>query len=632
MPTVVEVTQFIEANWPHIWWFPNWYLGVPLRFVTGPLVPFVIIAIRRLTSLTLHQSYLLLIVLGWLFGTLGMRALVKEFGGNLRQIRWTTVLFLLWPFHLLLLTYSNGLHHLIIVLLPWFLLTWVKHLKDGNRRNLWLAVVLASVLLLIDVTSLLPLIISIVALVLVYRNTNGWEKGLVEGTLVLLTAMSLSTIWYTPRFWWVLLGNPSFGGKPLSNIIPFVLQLVQALIPLVLGVWVVQKRYRLMNKLTQFGVLFGGSFLFLTLIRFMSDVDFWMDWTGYFLELQLAVAILGVVAIARCIKRWYLLYLVILILTIIDGVVVYTSFKTNTTFKSYKEKITQMIRQQVEPGQRVFLSGSPVFWLGVDYSRVLSWSFPQTASLVQNDPGSLGGYEPGKIGLQQVRGGKDEVSTHPTWAMGAYQIREGKNPDLLKSWLMTLGVSQILLHEKNSQEYFHDFKNLERFGSLTPTTESNGDILYKVEASFARWADPKILQVKTPKEGSDAVALSNYVNSLGEEVKAGYVTPTQIEIELDSFKKDQYLSLAITFDKRWQVKEDGVRLTPDALGNIVVMPEAEINQLTLEYKETWLDTWFGMGISGLCILLLIKAERVTAWIRQKIPSLSSSEVDEEQQY
>ncbi len=47
--------------------------------------------------------------------------------------------------------------------------------------------------------------------------------------------------------------------------------------------------------------------------------------------------------------------------------------------------------------------------------------------------------------------------------MGAYQIREGDDPDLLKDWLAALGVSRVLVHEEGSQEYFHDFKNTTRF-------------------------------------------------------------------------------------------------------------------------------------------------------------------------
>ena len=61
VPTIVEVIQFIENNWPHIWWFPNWYLGLPLRFVTGPVVPLVVLGIHKISGFSVGTAYLIFV-------------------------------------------------------------------------------------------------------------------------------------------------------------------------------------------------------------------------------------------------------------------------------------------------------------------------------------------------------------------------------------------------------------------------------------------------------------------------------------------------------------------------------------------------------------------------------------------
>ncbi|MEK7166253.1 MAG: hypothetical protein AAB874_05600, partial [Patescibacteria group bacterium] len=486
VPTIVEVIQFIENNWPHIWWFPNWYLGLPLRFVTGPVVPLVVLGIHKISGFSVGTAYLIFVGCMWLVGGVGLKSLVSELGGGKKSGWLACLLFLMLPAHLFLLSYGNGLHHLTISMLSAIIFIWLKALKKWNILWPVLLILLISLTLLIDVGGILAVVVAGITVIFLGPRQD-WLEGWVKLILVVLTAISIATIWYTPRFWWILLGNPSFGGKPLANVIPFILQLLQAIIPLLLGVWFVQKRYRLTDKLTLFGVLFGSSFLFLTLIRFLSDVDFWMDWTGYFLELQLAVSVLGGILLSRYIKRWYITLIIISILTISNGAIFFKLYKPNEKDSVYKKGILQMISSQVLPGSRVFLSGSPVFWLG---------------AVKQN--------------LLQVRGGRDEVSTHPTWAMGAYQIREGIDIEILRNWLSVFGVSELIYHSESSREPFKDFKNPERFKEFSEVISDSPNTVITFNAFIARRADPEITVVAKPKEGSDKEALAAYQKTLGD--------------------------------------------------------------------------------------------------------------------
>ena len=173
---------------------------------------------------------------------------------------------------------GNGLRNLALCLLPWVLFFFKRSVKTAQTVDLLLTAIFCSLMLLIDIGSFLSIIVGLIILIFIYKNSRILEEGIIFGLLVILTSLSLATIWYTPQFWLTLLGNPSFGGKPLLNVISFIWQLILSLVPIILGFWIVQKRYKLTVKLTQFAILFLASFGFLTLVRFVSDIDFWIGW------------------------------------------------------------------------------------------------------------------------------------------------------------------------------------------------------------------------------------------------------------------------------------------------------------------------------------------------------------------
>ena len=110
--------------------------------------------------------------------------------------------------------------------------------------------------------------------------------------------------------------------------------------------------------------------------------------------------------------------------------------------------------QQSNNSPLVFLSGTTAFWLN---------------SLVD---------------VVQVRGGADQAAVHPTWRQSAWEIREGKSADDAEEALKSLKVNYLVVHTEESREFYHDFKNPEKFEqieSLSKIYESRGDIIYKVK-------------------------------------------------------------------------------------------------------------------------------------------------------
>lgn len=591
VPTIVEITDFIETNWPHIWWFPNWYLGVPLRFVTGPIVPLLTIMLGKISGLSIETSYILLIGSLWTLGSIGVKKLVYELGAG-KWVGWSaSVFFLLLPGHIWLFSYGNGLNHIVISLLPWASLVWLRAQQSWKAGWVFATISLLSIVLLIDVGSLLALLVLAAVLILIQEKSRWLDSG-IKSILLLLTAIFVATVWYTPRFWWTLLGNPSFAGKPLSQVIPFIIQLLEALIPLVLGAWFVQTRYRFRYRLIRFGVLFGASFLFLTVIRFLSDVDFWMDWTSYFLELQFALALVLSVLVNRVIQRYktiqIVVFLIISILTIIDGGLVYWLYKADEKIVAYRNDVQNLVGNTGE-NERLFLSGSPVFWLG---------------------------------GILQVRGGRDEASTHPFWARGAYVVREGEREEELAAWFKALGISYVLVHSEGSREYFRDFKNTERFAGFPLIVQNSGDSFYDTGGDIARFASVELRTLDFRRFAKEGELLARYAELLEEPMLFWYDRPDLIRLDPLEKKldRDRLISLAVTYDRNWRATTG--KLQKDVLGNMLVLPDTQVAEIVLEYNEPLMSWGWGSAATIISLWLLLNADKLGSVLSRKLSTFS----------
>lgn len=611
VPTIVEIISFINKNWPDIWWYPHWYLGVPLRFITGPIVPLITLIIGKVTSQNIGVSYAILIALSMLLGIIGFQKLLKALGGGKNIIRLSTLFYLLLPINFFLFSFGNGLHHITSFLLPWPLYFYLRLLEkeggpDTPKSQYYLTTVATlvsiSILFMIDFGVVLPLIIGMFAIFANAKKNDQTLVAIVRSIALLLCAFSISVIWYSPGYFWTVLGNPSFGGRPLSNVIPMVLKLLQALLPVVIGVWVVQKKVTVKSRLTYFAILFGASFLVLTLIRMASDIDFWIDWSSYGLELQFVGAILLGLTFRRYIKRQIIILFSICILTIIDLFVGYKLFFQTADF-DFKQHITTMVGQNTNESQRWFLSGSPVFWLPTN----------QTSA------------------LHQVRGGKDSVSIHPTWAMGAYQIREGKNAELTSAWLEALGVTHALVHTDKSQEYFHDFKQVEKFELFEKISTSDTDRIYTTGFDIARNADPTLLELSSPKNGEDK-SVVRYADLLGAPARMTSLSPSALQIESENLEQDELVWLSHKYNKNWTIVEGKGQLKKDSFGNTLLIPYDGSTRWILKYKEQWGSWVFGIFLFGLSALLLISSKWLATLVLQKIPSLGVQEEDEHDNY
>jgi hypothetical protein len=283
-----------------------------------------------------------------------------------------------------------------------------------------------------------------------------------------------ATIWYSPSYWWQILWAPSFAGKPLFKVIGQLGQLLP--LSLAIGLAVFSGKNRIVNRqsaVVKFCFYWLFIFGFLSLVRFISDPDFWLDWSAYGLEIQLGLAVFGGLLLNRfqIAKRhsqgvaqaqhhlrdsgWRVIFITVycLLFTVVFKNRVLGTLQKNIT-KSVEYKIGQSLSKTLKPGERVFLSGSSVFWLNAFFD------------------------------IHQMRGGVDRAAVHPTWRKAAWEIREGKKAEKTLKWLKDLNVSWLVVHGESSKEFYHDFKYPEKFEGikgLNKVYDKAGDRIYKLE-------------------------------------------------------------------------------------------------------------------------------------------------------
>jgi len=277
----------------------------------------------------------------------------------------------------------------------------------------------------------------------------GWkrvEEKAKKSLWFVMGSLLLATLWYTPGYWLTLLGAPSLAGKGLLSVIFWLGKLLPTALALGMAIFAVRffkKRYLLRD----FCFYWLFIYFFLSLLRFLSDPDFWMDWMAYGTELQLGLAILGGWFLGNWAKQagkksagvktgiiFVTTILFIVWLSIFNQFVLGVLQKDIT--QSVEYRIGSQLNEIAKSGERVFLSGTTAFWLNAFFD------------------------------IPQVRGGVDQASVDSNWRKAVWEIREGTESEKSIKWLKELNVSYLVVHTQGSEEFYHDFVYPEKFEEI----------------------------------------------------------------------------------------------------------------------------------------------------------------------
>lgn len=501
IPVHIALARFLEERLGilgNLGNYPYWYLGTtPFRYLTGPILPALLIfAHKFFPKANLFEIFWGVLVAFWAFGGWGVFRLVRELAdqgdrGNRRDKGrgiLAAVFYLFGPIAPFLFRFSDGLSLMAFSVVPWALLGYLRFLRGrdwGDKRNrgnqggwgfrgFWGSLGLMVFVLLLDISVLPTLILGMAA---VFLATTGWKKAeeKIKSSLVLLFfSFLVATVWYSPGYWWQLLVSPSFAGKPLLGVIGQLGQVLPTALAITLAT-VSSKIIKSKDKVLKFCSYWLFIFGCLTLLRFVADPDFWLDWSGYGTELQLGLAVLGGLAVNRFLGRlrsqilnskkqicivkikYFFFFICIFAIYFLLFTVAFNHYILSTLqpdiSQTVEYRIGEWLDKRVEKGERVFLSGTTVFWLNAFFD------------------------------IRQVRGGKDEVSVHPDWREAAWEIREGEEAERTLRALGRLGITYLVVHTEKSREFWHDFVYPEKFEGATGLEkiyEESGDRIYEV--------------------------------------------------------------------------------------------------------------------------------------------------------
>lgn len=530
IPLTVALVKFV-AEGGSIWGnYPYWYLGsTPFRYLTGPVVPAVILSLHALFGgYSLFDWSLVLIVAAWLVAALGWGFLAWQLLGKRRVGVLVGVLYLLLPWHIVS---ALALGEVSVVVAssfgPWVLVSFIslahqlkkssaKHNLDSDSSNSaslrptltsglnvsrlgnwarfvmflnWFTsftlvpIILLAVLLLINTVASIPTILGLLILGLVlYKHPT---EGLKRAGLVVFFGGLLTIWWYDPGYWLRILFAPSFGGRSVIGTIWYVVGLARTLVPVVLAFIVVVWRVKPKNNFEKFAYLWLGSFVGLTLVRFAANIHFWLDWTSWFGEIEVGLALILVGPVSRFLPvsarsmlkpqvnlidnvelraagspsttATHLTMFIALGLFVVSWFLVFANRNFWLPRKNIENtvewQVADKLKNIVEPNDTVFLSGTTAFWLD---------------SLVD---------------IRQVRGGADQVGLRPELAKVVWEIRMGTDSQKSIDDLKKLGINYLVVHSNYSKEFYHDFENPGKFEgiySLIKVYDEDGDIIYHI--------------------------------------------------------------------------------------------------------------------------------------------------------
>jgi hypothetical protein len=625
-PVIIAQARFLKNNWPNLGWNPYWYLGFPNRFIGSLFLPYLIALISSLfPKLSFWFIYrlmtgaaLVIMPVGvyWLgrsfaftakrTNSSALRMNLSEASGLIGSLVFSFLPSLLFffpqifkiglkvgffPWQYFSLAYlGNGTKILGLAVLPFCLLKINRFLKGGLKSLFWPSL-LVVFLALVDLSSVASLMILSVLLLAAYAMVGKIGKKIKKCLYIFIFSFLLLGVWYSPRFWFQAFSAPSLAGRGALAVGLFLTRIFSILVPIALAIASASFIKKKKDQFFFFGFLWVFVFSFLSLARFLADHDFWQDYSSWGIELGMGASLLTAYLLVNGFQFSIFNFqtnfkakilnfkpeFVFLAFVTFICILLYLS-NPKELLKPQKDigqtaeaRVVRELKARVGPGERVFVSGSPVFWLN---------SF---------------------LDLAQVRGGVDRGANHPFWDHASYQIRVGEDPELAREWLKALGVSWIVVHDPSSEEPYHDFLYPEKFQAddgFQKLFEEKGDVLYRIEAGIGRQLKnpEEFLKLKPPKDGADKQALESYNAFSDTLISLSWLNSNELIIQPETAEA---IGLAITFDNCWQASQGSqkLRIEKDSLSQMVVFPQNREEKIKLGYCRFCPDQIIGLIIS-----------------------------------
>jgi hypothetical protein len=121
--------------------------------------------------------------------------------------------------------------------------------------------------------------------------------------------------------------------------------------------------------------------------------------------------------------------------------------------------------------------------------------------------------------LAEVGGGSEQGLINPLVMAAQWHVTQGDDPALSTLWLQAMGADAVIVHEKTSQEVYHDYPNPGKFAGFLPLLYDSGagDLIYAMPRrapGIARVVEARRLASLPPVGPDNRDLLRAYVDAI----------------------------------------------------------------------------------------------------------------------
>jgi hypothetical protein len=549
--TFIADGRYLKEHWPHPRWQPLWYCGTRFDYIYPPALRYGVAGISRFFSILPVQAYHIYTAFFYAAGIAAVFTLIVVGSGS-RGAAWLgaiaaacispSFLFLTsirndavayWPQRLhALISYGEGPHITALSILPFALASAWIGLRRGRVGALVLAAVLSALVVSNNFYGATALAIFFAVLVWALWITHQDHWMLARAAAIGALAYGLAAFWLVPSYVSVTLRNMKYVSDPGNSWSIWVALAVAAVFAA--ASWMLAR-----NRPERAWIVFVCG----------AGVAFGLNALGYYYfnfrvigfpsrlipELDLAFILLGLEGLRRLWvrgKTW----------RIIVAFIVVASFWFPLPYlrhpwslgvldpqpqKRIEYRISEWMAKNM-PEARAFATGSVRFWYN-------AW-----------------------FDLSQIGGGSEQGLQNEL-VMPAYkELANGDDPELGRHWLLALGADAIIVHDKNSSEFYHDIVHPNRFRGVLPVAweSGEGDTIYRVprRPGLARVVDAaRAASLKTPAHHSDRESLKAYADLVETSAEANMRWESSDEVRIRAqVGAGQSVLLMTTYDPAWR--------------------------------------------------------------------------------
>lgn len=599
--TFISDARYLRDHWPHPGWQPNWYTGTRFDYIYPPALRYGTAALSLLRNTSTARSYHLYIALLYSIGIAGVYVFVRTGSRSRWAAMWTALAsalispcFLFFrefrldyagvrfmPLRLgVLIRYGEGPHMSAFALLPLALAAAWLGIRRGHPGRLALAGIFSALVVANNFYGATAL--AMFFPILVWSVWLGVEDRMVwaRAAGIAVLAWGLSAFWLTPSYLRVTLENMRWVSSPGHAWSAALLAVVaiaylglswrwvkgrpdRAWASFVLGCLAIFSLNVIGNLWYDFRVIGEPGRLIpeldLVILISMALLLGWIfRWGGWARAVTVAVAIACLVPSAGYVRR---------------------AWKVLPPRARHENRIEYQLTNWIHdhlPGVRTLATGSVRFWYDTWHD------------------------------LPQVGGGSEQGLLN-RFVQDAYisAVADDDPPRKAIVWMQAMGVGGMIVHDKTSQEVYHDWGSPLKFEGLLDKyyDDGAGNRIYRVPRRYAepaRVVDAAALRAVGVLDG---YTLERYVDAVerGPESAVAWQAIGTDEMRARArLAAGQALVLQHSYDPAWKCYEAGrqVPIAKDPIGFMLLDPGPGEHDLLLQF-ETPLENRLGSGAFAL---------------------------------